>query len=444
MSRETLTMPEHSVQPGVRLSQRAKRTCDQPISYLMEQAVTNPDLISLAAGLVDQESLPVEETQSALDAILSQPQRAQQALQYGTTQGDLRLRELTLARHELLEGRANSEMSIDVEDTIITTGSQQILHLISNVLIDPGDIVLMGAPEYFVFLGTLTAVGAKAVPVPMDENGMIPEALDETFQFLDDQGELSRIKMLYIGSYHQNPSGVSLSTERRPAILEIVERWSQHGRIFVLEDAAYRELTYEGEQQPSIRSFDETGETVILTQTFSKPFSPGMKTGFTILPKALMDPILQQKGNEDFGSSNFLQHLLAEVMSNGSYAKHVEFLKDRYREKRDVTIAALEKECSARSINAHWAKSRGGLYVWLVLPDHDTTHTGQLFRRAIDNGVLFVPGEYCFATEYGERLSQDNALGNPRTTMRLTFGVQSLDGIREGIKRLADTIAEFS
>ena len=429
------------MKPLLRLSRRAGRTAENPIGYLMHQAVANPDLISLAAGLVDQESLPADETLATLTELLSDRDAARRALQYGTTQGHERLRELVVERLERLEGCLAREMGVDAGHVVITTGSQQFLQLISDVLFDPGDIVLMGSPDYFVYMGVLTGLGVRVIGVPLDEHGIVTEALDETLDHLDRAGQLERVKLVYCCSYSQNPSGVTLAPERRTRILDIVRKWSRFGRIFLLEDAAYRELYYSAQAPRSIRSFDSRGETVILTQTFSKPYSPGLKIGYSVLPDDLLGPVLREKGNHDFGSANFNQHLLARVMESGRYEEHVAKLREIYRAKLRAMLHSLEQEFSRLDVEAQWTRPAGGLYVWLTLPESmDTGRSGQLFQRCLEKSVLYVPGEYCFP---GERLDHGPCpLGGPSHTMRLSFGVQPVDGIREGIARLAAAVAQ--
>jgi 2-aminoadipate transaminase len=426
---------------AARLSQRAMRIGDPPISFLMQQAVTRPDLISLAAGLVDEASLPVDETRESIAQLLGDPAAARRALQYGTTQGSQRLRELAVEHLERVEGCSAREMGLSADKLVVTTGSQQMLELIAEALLDPGDIVLVGAPDYFVFMGNIDCAGATAVGVAMDEDGVVPDALVETLDGLDRARALDRVKLLYCTSYHQNPTGVTLAAERRPVILEIIRRWSTAGRIFILEDAAYRELSY-GEASPrSIRSYDERGETVILSQTFSKSFAPGMKTGYSVLPDELLAPVLRIKGNHDFGSSNFVQHLLASVMATGRYAEHVEKLRSVYRHKLAATLDAIEAEFNRHGVPAHWTRPDGGLYVWIALPESlDTTLAGPLFRRSVDKGVMYVPGEFCFPS--GWNGSASGPLGGPRNTMRLCFGVPPIAKLREGVARLAAAVAE--
>jgi len=219
-------------------------------------------------------------------------------------------------------------MNVCADDIVVTTGSQQMLFMLTDLIIDPGDIVITEWPSYFVFTGTLESAGAQVRCVDIDDQGMIPEKLDALLAQLTESGDLPRVKMVYTCDYHQNPTGITLSTERRPQILDIVKRYSQHpnadGRILLLEDAAYRELTFEGDPPPSIKKFDTTNEYVALLQTFSKPFSPGLKTGYGLLPQGLVEPVLLQKGNHDFGSNNLSQHLVLAAMKQGVYAEHVD------------------------------------------------------------------------------------------------------------------------
>jgi 2-aminoadipate transaminase len=437
----TRCVPARSIrQTALRLSQRALRTAEPPITFLMEQGVSNPALISLAAGLVDAESFPGEEVAAAAARLLAEPAAAARALQYGTTQGARRLRTLLAETLEAQEAECGRPMHVDPDELILTTGSQQLLFLVSDVLLDPGDIVLVGAPDYFVYLGLIVSLGATACGLAMDEAGIIPEALDEALRRCDRSGELPRVKLLYCTSYCQNPTGVTLSVSRRRALLEIIERWSDAGKILIVEDAAYRELQQSGPPPPSMRSFDETGETVILTQTFSKSFSPGLRLGYALVPEPLRSAILRQKGNHDFGSASFVQHLLAELVSSGVYREHITRLRAVYREKQQATLGALHEAFGRLHGAVRWIEPGGGLYVWLVLPESlDTRASGELFRRCIEKGVLYVPGEYCFPSS---RPAVGGPMGGPHHTMRLSFGVQSIERIRAGIDRLSKAVAE--
>lgn len=417
-----------------RFSQRSQWAKDSAISFLMQQAVENRDVISLAAGLVDEGSLPVAECRQSLQGILSDESRGRVALQYGTTAGADGLREqlrIHLARQEHC---SVEELGVDAGRFVLTTGSQQLLSLVTSALFDPGDICLVAAPTYFVYLGVLSGVGAKVIAIDTDEHGIKTDALEAELARLNTSGELRRVKLIYLVSYYENPSGVSLETSRRREVVQIARRWSQYQRLLILEDAAYRELRYDGEERPSVWSFDDTRDSVILAQTFSKSFSPGVRVGYGVLPKELVGPVCDLKGNEDFGSANLNQHLLRTVLESGRYVPHVEQVCAAYRTKRDAMLQALDREFAGLS-GVTWLRPEGGLYVWLAVPDSiETGFQSDLFQLAAKkHRVMYVPGELCYPA------------GSPRqkkNQMRLSFGVQDVLGIAEGIKRLAAAVRE--
>lgn len=412
-------------------STRAGLAASQPISDLMHRALAHPELISLAAGFVDQASLPVEATQQAVDKVLADPRRARAALQYGTPAGHLPLRDAVLAYWRDNDGAALAGQHISAEQVVVTAGSNELLHLLVDTLCNPGDIILCPEPTYFVFLGVLHNIGVRAVGVAADENGLIPQALEEELARLSAAGELPRVKALYLVTYFDNPSAVTLSAERRGPVVDTIKRYSQHNTIRILEDAAYRELRYAGDDIPSLRSFDLEGDTVVLTETFSKSFSPGIRVGWGVLPRDLIEPIANQKGNIDFGSPNFSQHVMTAVMEEGLLRPHVEKLRQHYREKLTATLAACD-EFLAPIPGITWTPPRGGLYVWLRLPESiDTGPNGKLIDRAVEEGMLYVPGEYCYP----------DPAHNPGTNMiRLSFGVQPVDRIRRGVEALARAV----
>ncbi|MCA8996187.1 MAG: PLP-dependent aminotransferase family protein [Planctomycetaceae bacterium] len=415
----------------VSFSQRREMTHELAISFLMQQAVENPGVISLAAGLVAPETLPVEEVRAAVDAITSSATRGRGALQYGTTPGYYKLRELILNHFCSLEGITREQAGIDIDNLMLTTGSQQLLSLVCEVLFDPGDICLISGPTYFVFAGNLDGVGARTVTIPVDDGGMRIDALEQALELLDQQGELSRVKLIYNVSYYDNPAGTCLATDRRRQLVELAQRYSRDHRILILEDAAYRELRYDGEAFPSIWSFDESRGWVIYTQTFSKTFSPGVRVGFGVVPRDLLAPLSERKGNEDFGSSNFAQHLVAEVLSSGAYESHLQKVRENYRAKRDAMVEAAHAHF-ADIDGVTWREPHGGLYVWMTLPANiPTGFSSPMFRTAVEKGVMYVPGEICYPTGMTNR---------PRTEMRLSYGVQSPEGIEKGMQILAEAV----
>lgn len=417
-----------------RLSQRARWAVGQPISFLMREALARPELISLAAGFVDQQTLPTEATQAAIDHVFSDPARGRAALQYTSTMGDLGLRELLVERLRAADGPRLQRPDLSVDHVALTAGSNELLYILGEILLDEGDIVLCPAPSYFVYLGGLANQGVRSYGVAVDEQGVVPEALDEALQRLEKAGDLPRVKAVYICTYYDNPSSLTLAEERRAQVIEIANRHSRHGTIYVIEDAAYRELRYLGEDLPSLLSADETGNTVIHTGSFSKSYSPGIRVGWGILPRELVEPFGNQKGNIDFGSPHFAQQIMAAVLELGLFDQHIEKLRTSYRTKLDVMVNAMQQYFGDVS-HVRWLPAQGGLYIWMQVEGVDTGPSGALFQKAMDEGVLYVPGVYCYPTD-GEA---------PRNDMiRLSFGVQPVDRIREGVASLARAIEEVS
>jgi 2-aminoadipate transaminase len=395
----------------------------------MRQAVENSNLISLAAGFVDSESLPSGEVSAALDELLATPQSAQAALQYGTTQGYAPLREKLLARVTALDGLSSRDMAVSPDDVVVTTGSQQLLYLVSELLLDPGDYVLTEAPSYFVYQAALASLGVRTLSVPIDRDGMNTDALEERLGQLERAGELDRLRLIYVCDYFQNPSGLSLSLGRRHRLLELVKRFSRERRIFILEDAAYRELCYDGPDLPSIKSLDRENAYVILGLSFSKSFAPGLKTGYGLLPRELVAPFLRLKGNDDFGSNNLTQHLLDRVLASGAYDRQVAALRQVYAAKRDLLLGALAREFSDWP-DVRWTRPTGGLYVWVTFSsDFDTGPQGPMMPAAVKEGVLYVPGQFCYVGDPNSPV--------PTNEARLSFGIVKPDQIEEAVRRLA-------
>ncbi len=416
------------------LSAAADRTEPPVISEFMQTALANPGLISLAAGFVDQESLPHQDAARVAAEILGDPVEGRRALQYGTTNGDLGLRRQLVAlleRNELVHAGTFEGLESRV---VVTTGSAQLLYLVAEALLDPGDIVLVEAPTYFVFLGVLETRGARAIGVAIDEGGMRLDALEATLKSLEARGELDRVKLIYTVAEHSNPSGISLAESRRGPMVELARRWSRRHRIHILEDAAYRGLNYEGDEPSSVWRHDPEGETVILARTFSKTFSPGMKLGFGVLPADLVRPVVSLKGNHDFGTTNLTQLILARVLADGTYERHVEGLRAMYRRKRDAILGALAGEFAPIDGAVTWTRPRGGMFVWLAAPvGVDLGTRGAVLARCLERGVLYIPGSFSFPAEPGPV---------PTNYARICFGVAGESDLIEGVGRLAAALAD--
>jgi 2-aminoadipate transaminase len=413
----------------LRLSELAIRTPVQPISHFMKLALEDPRLISLAAGFVDEGSLPAADTAAALADLLGRPDTARAALQYGTTQGHPPLRAKVLDRLAAVDGTTPPSMGLTADDVVITTGSQQLLYMVGELLLDPGDLVITEAPSYFVYHASLAGRGVQILPVPMDDDGLDTDALDDLLRRVERDGRLDRLKMVYTVDYFQNPTGLTLSTRRRGRLLELVRQYSRRHRIVILEDAAYRELRFTGDDLPSVKSFDTTNEFVIYTSTFSKPCAPGLRTGYGILPRDLMGPLLRLKGNHDFGSANLPQHLIDRLLDTGEYDRHAAELQAVYKSKCEATTEALTAEFREWP-TVKWTRPAGGMYVWVTFPPEvPTGPESPLMQAALREGVLYIPGVFCHVSADGKPA--------PATEARLCYGVVTPEQIREGVRRLA-------
>ncbi|MFO1487321.1 MAG: PLP-dependent aminotransferase family protein [Verrucomicrobiota bacterium] len=477
------------------LSSLARRTGPPPISWLMQLALSRPQLISLAAGFTDNESLPVAEVSKTVGDILRHRKSALPALQYGTTQGDPTLRELTARRLQHLDG-AKSAAAYSSERMLITNGSQQFLYMVTEALCDPGDIVIVEDPTYFVYLGILQSHGVQARGVRMEADGLDLDHLEALLTSLQKRGQLSRLKALYLVSYFQNPTGITTSFAKKVAALKLLKKFERAAGhpIYLLEDAAYRELRFGhltkwsakpgdldqppvnhsksshsprpsgeragergseklnlltpalssfggGEGDATSRAFGERsalaakgfGDRVIYTSTYSKPFATGARIGFGALPEPLFTAVLRIKGNHDFGSANLLQQLLARALASGRYEHHLHALQQRYARKAATMRAALQKYFPPE---VQWAEATGGLYFWAKLPRGVATGPkSKLFQAALAKDVFYVPGVLCYA--------EDSSRRQPAHEMRLSFGGASEENIREGVKRLGAVLTSF-
>ena len=414
------------------MSAAATRTKPPVISEFMQTALANPGLISLAAGFVDQKSLPQAIVERITGEILADPVESRRALQYGTTIGDQTLRNQLVGLLERNEGVQPGAFEGLASRVVVTTGSAQLLYLVAEALLDPGDIVLVEAPTYFVFLGVIETRGARAIGIEIDEGGMKLDALEATLAGLEARGELDRVKLIYTVSEHSNPSGISLSEDRRGPLVDLARRWSKRSRIMILEDAAYRGLNYEGSEPTSVWRHDPEGETVILARTFSKTFSPGMKLGFGVLPASLVGPVISLKGNHDFGTTNLTQQILARAIADGSYERHVQTLLSMYRTKRDTMLDALDEHFGANDGSITWTRPKGGMFVWFSAPEGlDLGPKGPMIARCLEQGVLYIPGTFAFPEEPGPV---------PTHFARVCFGVSSETDLVEGVRRLASAL----
>ncbi len=410
------------------LSQLAQRTTAPPISWLMQAALQQPKLISLAAGFTDNPTLPVHAARVLTQRLLRAPRTAQPALQYGTTAGDPILRELIGQHLRQQDGAAAKPRACAAVDIVVTHGSQQLLYILTEVLCDTGDIVLVEDPSYFVYLGIMQSHGLVGRGIRMEHDGLDLAHLESVLEGLRARRQLPRLKLLYLVSYFSNPAGTTTSLQKKAAALRLLRRYEREAGhpIYLLEDAAYRELRFAGADIPSALSVDATHSRVIYTSTFSKPFATGLRVGYGVLPQPVRDAVLRVKGNHDFGTANFLQQLLSQAMTSGAYAEQVRTLQQRYAKKARVLTSALRRHLPP---SVTWQTPAGGLYVWARLPQHVRTDAqSRLFKAALQNDVLYVPGDLCYATDTARKV--------PRHEMRLSFGSASLADLAEGAARL--------
>lgn len=396
----------------------------------MAKALETPGLISLAAGFVDQESLPSSDLAPELRTMLSDPIIGRAMLQYGSTQGDLELRRVLNERMRE-EGVFHPHSDVDESCFLIGSGSQQILYLAAEAFLDPGDIVLLEAPTYFVTLGAFETRGARTVGIETDAGGLDPQRVAAVLADLEAQGELHRVKMLYVMTYATNPQGLTLAEERRKPLLDLLQQYGAKGYpILLLEDAAYRRLCFDA-PPPTVKSFEESNDLVLYTESFSKSLSPGLRLGVGVGPKAVIDKMIHLKGNHDFGSANFSQMILLRALTCGLFDAHVEQLRHLYRDRCDHAVELAQKYFPPET---RWLKPSGGFYLWVDLPgDLDAGVGSPLLESALQEGVLYVPGNLCF--------SPDRPEARRSASLRLAFGKVGGDDLEEGVKRLGRAVS---
>lgn len=390
----------------------------------MALMLENPKLLSLAAGFTDNRTLPVAAVQAAVEKLAAQSGEPQY-LQYGTNQGRPGLRTLLAERLLAQEPELKGDADTIRHNFFITNGSQQALYLAMQVLCDPGDIVLVDRPSYFVFLEMLTGLGVQARSLPLDSAGRVDgEALRLLLAGMRTSGEMTRLKAVYFVSYFANPSARSLDEEEKNAVAKAL---TAEGIVVpVLEDAAYRELYYETPHPArSVLSLPEWAEFPRLyLSTLTKPFASGLKVGYgTCTDTALLAKMMHVRGHHDFGTANFTQAILEQVLADGGLDKQLAVIRPAYLRKMQVLHGALI-EAGLPELGWRWKVPGGGLYLWLEAPaDFDTGLDSAFCRACVEAGVLYVPGELCF----GDAV--------PRNFVRLSFGVLGEKDLAEAGRR---------
>lgn len=394
-----------------RYAQRTQRMSSSAIRELLK-LTDQPDIISFAGGLPAPDVFPVDDFRAACDRVLREV--GPQSLQYSTTEGYLPLREM-IARHTARYG-----IHITPENILITSGSQQALDLIGKVFINPGDRILVEEPTYLGALQAWNAYGAEYVSVPVDEYGMITDALENALR--------TGPKFIYVLPNFQNPTGVTLALERRKRLIEIADRYG----IPIIEDDPYGQLRYEGQHLPSVVALDnqfrENGQlpyrgNVIYLSTFSKTLAPGLRLAWAIAPQEVIRKLVQAKQGADLHTSTFTQMVAYEVSHGGFLDRHIWMIRRIYGERRNLMLDAMTEFFPQQ---VKWTRPEGGLFLWATLPDG--LNSAQVLKAAIEQKVAFVPGAPFYACGGGE------------TTMRLNFSNASPEKILSGIERLGGVI----
>ncbi|MBE2233889.1 MAG: PLP-dependent aminotransferase family protein [Anaerolinea sp.] len=372
-----------------------------------------PDVISFAGGLPAPEMFPVEEFKQASDKVLAE--FGAKALQYGATEGYFPLRSL------IVQQMARYGIHAKEDNVLLTSGSQQALDMIGRLLINPGDKVLTESPTYLGALQAWSAYQARYVTVPIDQDGMRTELLEEALR--------SGPKFMYILPNFQNPGGVTLALERR---MKLVQMADHHG-IPLVEDDPYGQLRYSGEHLPPLvvldhehlesRASDGHGYfegNVIYTSTFSKTLAPGLRLGWIVAPVEVIKRCVQAKQGMDLHTSSFVQMVAYEVAKDGFLEQHVRRIRQVYAHRRDVMLAAMERYFPDE---VQWTRPDGGLFLWAWMPEG--MDAAELLKIAVDTQrVAFVPGHAFYPD------------GQGKNTMRLNFSNAAPEMIEEGIRRL--------
>jgi 2-aminoadipate transaminase len=377
----------------------------------MLKLAEKPEVISFAGGLPDPDVFLLEEIKEAFETVFVKRGRA--ALGYGPVEG------IALFREWLAENMTRSGRPSTVNECLVTTGGIAALDLICKVLLDPGDVVIVGEPSYLAALHVVRTYQGRFAGVPVDENGMQPDALESTLEDLKAKNQ--RPKFIYLVPSFQNPSGATLSENRRKRIVEIAHEY----HVPIVEDAAYRDLRFEGQAPSILASMDP--QNVIFINTFSKIFNPGVRIGWVTAPEELIGKLALAKQGQDQCATTIGQYAALDFISKGLIKQQTARAVGIYRRKRDMMLAAMENYFPK---SAHWTKSQGGFYTWVTFPEGLDTEA--LLPRSIEDvSVAYGAGPSFYHNRKGKE------------HMRLCYSYVSESRIEEGIRRLARLVSEI-
>ncbi len=393
---------------------------DQAVSYRARNlgaavwAAASPErgpVISFAGGLPDIPSLPGEVLLKAARAVIDREQK--EALEYNGTFGPMPLRVALAARSSKIEG-----IPVSVDQVIVCSGSAHGIGLVCETLIDPGDAILVESPNFPGSMRTMRSFGAELISVPMDEEGLRVDLLEEELKKLRDAGR--RAKFIYTIPTHQNPAGITLPMARRQRVVELAREYDS----LILEDDAYGELWFDGEPPDSLFALSG-GDHGVKVSSFSKILATGLRMGWIMGPEALISRISATR--YDMGSSPFQGRIIAETIANGDLDRHVERLRGIYKRKLDRMEDALTKYASEY---ATYTKPLGGFFLWLNL--HPSVPFREVAMLANERGVIIGGGAQYFAD------------GKPTNHIRLAYSYCSMEDIEPGIHKLGEVIAEVA
>ncbi len=386
----------------------AKRSAIRELLKLTEQ----PDIISFGGGLPAPETFPHMELAKIAEQLLRE--EPHNVLQYGTTEGSRTL------RGEVAKWLGTQDIEVSINELLVTSASQQGLDLICKAFFDPGDVIFCGLPTYLGAVQAFSLFQVTKIGVPLEDDGMDIDELESRIVAARREGK--KMKGIYTIPDFQNPSGITLSLEKRRQLLEVARAYD----LLIFEDNPYGHLRFSGEPIPSIFSMDDEGRTIMLL-TFSKVLSAGLRLAVMVARGELMDALVRVKQPTDLCTSKLTQMLAARYMQQYGLEKHLADIRPIYRAKKDAMIAALEKYMPDEE-GLRWTNPDGGLFVWLWLPKGIDAE--EMLPRAIAAKVAYVPG----ASSYVD--------GDGQNTMRLSYSLCTPDRIDEGIRRLAAVVTE--
>jgi 2-aminoadipate transaminase len=402
-------------QPGISLDpyadRYAARTRGMTVSEIraLFAVASRPEVVSLAGGMPYLPALPMDAVGEIVGKLITE--RGHEALQYGGGQGDPGLRE------HICEVMALEGIHASPEDVVVTVGSQQALDLVARIFLDPGDVVIAEGPSYVGALGTFASAQADVVHVPMDADGLDPDALRAAIADVIASGR--RPKLLYTVPNYHNPAGVTLVESRRDQILEICES----AGVIVLEDNPYGLLGFDGDPLPALRA--RTADNVVYLGSFSKTFAPGLRVGWVLAPHAVREKLTLASEAQILCPPAFSQLTVATYLETQPWQQQIKVYREVYRERRDATLDQLEQVMPP---GVTWTHPTGGFYVWLTLPDG--LDSKAMLPRAVNARVAYVPGTGFYAD------------GGGRQHLRLSYCFPPPDRIREGVRRLAGVMQE--